>query len=162
MSFGILNWRAKSCRRFMSGPSWYLAARFSRRFELQGVRADLHRSGHIVTSRWIDDDEESGDNSGAAIRDIEDIELADGLMVFTDEPRCATRGGKHFEAGHAYSLGKRLVGIGTPGHVFHYLPEFQWFPDWETAKGVLLKPPRISLRNVWSASTLSIDRRYRK
>lgn len=146
----------------MSGPSWYLAARFSRRFELQGVRADLHRSGHIVTSRWIDDSEESDDNSGAAVRDIEDIELADGLMLFADEPRCATRGGKHFEAGYAFSLGKRLVGIGEPGHVFHSLPEFQWFKDWDIAKSVLLKPQRSSLRNVWPPSTLTIDRRFRR
>jgi hypothetical protein len=34
--------------------SFYLAARFSRRFELQGYRADLQRLDHTVTSRWID------------------------------------------------------------------------------------------------------------
>jgi hypothetical protein len=32
--------------------SVYLAARFSRRFEMQGYRADLQRAGFVVTSRW--------------------------------------------------------------------------------------------------------------
>jgi hypothetical protein len=34
--------------------SIYFAARFSRRYECQGYRADLLRAGHTVTSRWID------------------------------------------------------------------------------------------------------------
>lgn len=31
----------------------YLAARYSRREELLGYRADLEAAGHIVTSRWL-------------------------------------------------------------------------------------------------------------
>jgi hypothetical protein len=134
-------------------PSWYIASRFSRRFELQGVRADLLRAGHAVTSRWLDDSEDD-ENLGAAHRDIIDVKIANGLLLFTDEPRCASRGGRHFES-LAYALGKKLVGIGERGHIFHLMPEFQWFPDWETARTAITSQ-RTTLRDVWGPLTLTI------
>jgi hypothetical protein len=120
---------------------WYLAARFRKRYFLQTVvRPDLLRAGHVVTSRWIDDC--PGDECAAAARrDLADIEIADGVILFCDPPRCATRGGKTFESAYAFSLGKKLIAIGTePEHIFQLLPDFQFFPDWDTARDVICSP----------------------
>ena len=69
----------------------YLAARFSRRFEMQGHRGDLQRAGHAVTSRWIDLVRETEADAAKCARvDIEDIETADTLIGFSDPP-CGQR-----------------------------------------------------------------------
>jgi nucleoside 2-deoxyribosyltransferase len=116
----------------MSG-SFYFAARFSRRFELQGYRADLLRAGHEVTSRWIDDDDDT--ECDCAVRDVKDVEIADGLILFTEVPReTKTRHGRLVEFGIALALGKRLLAIG--GHdenVFFNLKEVEKYPTWATA-----------------------------
>jgi nucleoside 2-deoxyribosyltransferase len=115
--------------------SVYLAARFSRRFEMQGYRADLQRAGFVVTSRWIDN---SDDDDANALRcgriDIEDIELADILIAFPDPPRSTnSRGGHFFEEGYAHGLGRRVIVVGNRSHVFHYLPELTFFETWPKA-----------------------------
>jgi hypothetical protein len=142
----------------MTPRSFYLAARFSYRHGrgcehfpcMQQVRIDLQRAGHISCARWIDDgDEHPGEEAAAAIRDISDIEDSDGLIFFAD-PDCRerTRGGKHFESAVAYSTGKKLIGVGNRGHVFHWLPEWTWFQTWDECKEKLFTP-RESLRDVW-------------
>jgi hypothetical protein len=66
----------------------YLAARFSRRFECQGYRAELQRIGHIVTSRWIDNSsDDEADSLKCARIDIQDLDAADTVIAFGDEPR---------------------------------------------------------------------------
>jgi hypothetical protein len=102
---------------------FYLAAAFGKRFLLQGYRADLCRLGHTVTSRWLDIREEGvGDGYARACAkdDLEDIRLADTLIVFDDNPR-STRGGHAFESGYAYALGKQLIIVGHRTHIFHHL-----------------------------------------
>ena len=140
----------------MSSPSWYFASRFSNRHFLANiVRPDLLRAGHKVTSRWIDDSHDDCCPANA-IRDVQDLEIADGVLNFLNEPRCLTRGGQHFELGLAYALGKKLVIIGVErGHIFHHLPEVAWFPDWAAAKSALVHP-RESLRDTWHPGVLAI------
>ncbi len=120
----------------------YLAARFSRRFELQGVRADLARAGHQVTSRWIDQRRDATDTAEAAAvahRDIADIELADCLIAFSESPRSglSTRGGRHVEMGIAIGLDKRVIVVGPVENVFFSLPEIEVFPTWPAALAAL-------------------------
>ena len=58
----------------------YLAARFSKRFAMQGHRAVPQRIGHFVTSRWIDKGVESDAESAAlecARTDIADVDCAE-------------------------------------------------------------------------------------
>jgi nucleoside 2-deoxyribosyltransferase len=113
----------------------YLAGRFSRRFQLQGVRADLQRAGHCGTSRWIDLREEvAADAAKCARIDIEDIEAADVLISFPDLPRSTnTRGGHFFEEGFALATGRRVIVVGYRSHIFHHLPEVAFFPTWSEA-----------------------------
>lgn len=118
-----------------------MAARFSRRFELQGYRADLARIGHEVTARWIDDRDgadEAADASGCAVRDVQDVEIADGIIAFTEIPRTPTRGGRHVEFGIAAAEGKRLIAVGPEReNVFYHLPEVEFFEDWPMALSIL-------------------------
>jgi nucleoside 2-deoxyribosyltransferase len=113
--------------------SFYFAARFSRRFELQGYRRDLRMIGHEVTARWIDSRDDD-DGEMAAARDIADIELADGLISFAEAPRSvATRGGRHVELGVALALGKRVIAVGHRENVFFHLSEVEFFESWPDA-----------------------------
>jgi nucleoside 2-deoxyribosyltransferase len=111
---------------------FYLASRFSRREELRTYRTDLHQLGHIVTSSWIDlEAEDPSQAVQCAKRDILDIRNADCLIAFTEPERCEfTRGGRHYEAGYAYAVGKRLILCGPVENVFYTMDDWEKFPDW--------------------------------
>jgi nucleoside 2-deoxyribosyltransferase len=109
----------------------YLAARYSRYPEMQGVAAILEGAGHTVTSRWVKGDHQCNDDQLAntpgwalkiAIDDVFDLTDADCLVLFTDPLRTPTRGGKQVELGMALALGKRVIIVGQPENVFQYLP----------------------------------------
>jgi hypothetical protein len=127
---------------------FYLAGRFSKRFELQGVRADLQRLSHICTSRWIDvETEDEAELRERALMDIEDIRLADTLIAFHDPPRTPpSRGGHFFEEGFAHALGRRVILIGARCHVFHHLIDFDFFESWPEALSVLRDPLNMGAR----------------
>lgn len=120
----------------------YLAAAYRRQDEMRGVRDVLQALGYQVTSRWIDLDEGTSDPAGLgpadlegqpergapfALKDKADIQAAETVISFTG---VAGRGGRHVEFGIGLALGKRLVVVGPREHVFHALPEVEWFPDW--------------------------------
>jgi nucleoside 2-deoxyribosyltransferase len=113
--------------------SFYLCSRFSRRAELQQCRAALKALGHVVTSSWIDIAEE--DPTAAvkcAKQDIADIRAADTLIAFTDTERSPwTRGGRHYEAGFGFAVGKRLMLVGPVENIFYSLPEWQKFASFD-------------------------------
>ncbi len=137
----------------------YLAARFSRRHELQGVRCDLARAGHQVTSRWIDQRQDATDTAEAAAvarRDIADIEIADTLIAFSETPRSgvSTRGGRHIETGIAIALRKRVIVVGPRENVFCSLPEITVFANWQQALDHLTPP--VSLRETWAPARVSM------
>jgi hypothetical protein len=137
----------------------YLAARYSRREELCGYRAELEALGHTVTSRWLNgshqisdlgvplgDDGEAlfeGDaNTERAARlrqhfateDISDVTNAQIVMSFTEVPRSGqSRGGRHVEFGVALALDKVLIVVGPRENVFHWLPEVEQHDTWAAA-----------------------------
>lgn len=92
----------------------YLAARYSRNTEMRGVRDVLAALGHEVTSRWIDchagghltsfTPEHLKNDPQYCARlgrdDIEDINAADAVILFTDTAG-GGKGGRHGAAGHA-------------------------------------------------------------
>jgi nucleoside 2-deoxyribosyltransferase len=112
---------------------FYLAARFSRRAELRDYRDALKALGHVVTSSWLDIAEE--DPTAAvkcAKRDIADIRAADILVAFTEPERSPwTRGGRHYEAGCAFAVGKKLMLVGPVENIFYALPEWQKFSSFD-------------------------------
>jgi len=140
----------------------YLASRYSRREELCEYRMELERGGHTVTSRWLNGshqitnegkpiDEtgealiENGTCADAArlrrafvLEDVVDVMAADVVVSFTEPPRSNhSRGGRHVEFGMAHALGKQLVVVGHRENLFHYLPQVEFFADWQRAREFL-------------------------
>lgn len=148
----------------------YLAARYSRREELLGVRDVVEAMGGVVTSRWLNGDHqlsdtgtpigengealvENGDGDrAAALRakfaqdDYDDVMSAQTLIAFTEEPRTSnSRGGRHVELGLALAWRKRVIVVGPRENVFCWLPEVEHYGSWSTAAlGVtrMLRPVR--------------------
>ncbi|HVH53931.1 MAG TPA: hypothetical protein VNA32_07345, partial [Actinomycetota bacterium] len=131
-----------------------------RNAEMRAVRDELEAMGHKVTSRWIDlhagsTSYLSADALGIleksftpeqlsatpdlcsayAIADWADLDSAVCVISFT----CGTggKGGRHVEFGVGAALGKRLIVVGPREHVFHTLPEVEWFEDWPACRKAL-------------------------
>ena len=123
----------------------YLASRYSRFRELQGYRSELEKSGHTVTSRWINGDHQISDaglseqaKESERIRfaheDLADLICADCIISFTEPPRSSnSRGGRHVEHGVGIALCKRVIVVGHCENVFHCLPEIEFFSTFEEA-----------------------------
>ncbi|MDA0256112.1 MAG: nucleoside 2-deoxyribosyltransferase [Chloroflexi bacterium] len=117
----------------------YLAARYSRRDELNRYREQLNDTGIEVTSRWLTTDPpapvaELTDShwSELAQADIDDVRRADALVAFAGDSD-GGGGGRHVELGVALALERLVVVVGTPEHLFHRLPQARGEPDWEGA-----------------------------
>ena len=111
----------------------YLAAQYPRRNEMKQVAALLRANNIDVTSRWLQEslplntqltDVTDSDLLSFAKTDVEDIQRADTLVLFSEDPLVGLpRGTHHTEFGYALGLGKRVVVVGGYENVFHYLPE---------------------------------------
>lgn len=100
----------------------YLAARYSRREEIAGVREQLQARGLVVQARWLDGLHDDAPNQLCANDDLDDLSECHALIAFTEERRAvATSGGRHFEAGYAYALGKPVIVVGPEENVFYSL-----------------------------------------
>ena len=118
----------------------YLAARYSRRAELQVYAALLESLGCNITSRWILGLHDGLPKLACAIEDIEDMGRAGTLIAFTEPPGEATnkgRGGRHVEFGFMLhrrlsTNDVRLIVVGPEENVFHACKEvtrFNTFQD---------------------------------
>lgn len=114
----------------------YLAARYGRRDEMQGVAKVIEERGHTVTSSWID--EAQAENIDSALVDLQDVDKAEVLVLFTDRHGSFNSGGgRHFEMGYAYATGKVVCVIGDRETLFCHLPGIHVFPDLEAFLGWL-------------------------
>ncbi len=130
----------------------YLASRYSRHEEMQGVRDILRAFGIEVTSRWIDCHPDVVGDFGSSFtprdlnskpdecallgqHDIDDLRAADTVISFTSGD--GGKGGRHVEFGMAHALGKRLIVVGPRENVFHTLAEVEWHPSWSAFAGSL-------------------------
>jgi nucleoside 2-deoxyribosyltransferase len=119
----------------------YLAAKYPRRDELRGYRKVLDTNGIGVTSRWLDEQEPLDGNMGkredswyeeTAAVDIEDVGRADAVVFFAEDPTIGIpRGGRHFEMGYGWALGKEIFVVGPKENVFHHLPHVYHFSSFE-------------------------------
>jgi len=123
--------------------SVYFAARFARREELQGYRADLEALGLEVTSRWLETQPRERsmysdeDWRELGLVDQEDVLAADALVCFTEASGEGGNGGRHVELGMALALGRRVIVVGRREHIFHHLPEVELVEGWPEAMRVL-------------------------
>lgn len=137
----------------MSGKAVYLASRYSRRVEMLGYADALDREGYRVTSRWILGNHQAENDqlqAGAAAEqfareDLADLEAAQIVLAFTEEPRAtSSRGGRHVEFGYALGQGKLIIIVGPRENVFCCLAEVQRVDSFEDALP-LLSPSPVSV-----------------
>lgn len=118
----------------------YLASRYGRRLEMVDAAKVLTEQGHTITSTWIggtheyptgysghDGEFKDSDRAVWAAEDVEDVLRADWVISFSEEPRTASRGGRHVEFGIGLAAEKRMVLIGPSEHVFHCLPQVEQY-----------------------------------
>ena len=121
----------------------YLAARYSRIDEMKEHKRELEALGHIVVSRWVDDEkgtdrrvtsemllQDLDTAYNVANEDLSDIDDANLFVLFTEPERVLTRGGRHFETCYAYFGDLECVLIGARENVFHALPRFVQYDIW--------------------------------
>lgn len=125
----------------------YIAGRYSRRDEFREVAARLILAGFGVTSRWLLEDKplqtQMGDDTEEFYVhtqevDLSDIEDADAILFFAEDPLVGTpRGGRHVEFGFALAIARifapsmKLFVIGPKENVFHYNPHVKHFDSLE-------------------------------
>lgn len=120
----------------------YIAARFVRQEEMRQYRDELVRMGFFVTSRWLDGHKIPEGISEAemnrmrirlAQEDLEDVARADTVLLFTEAIQHEVkggRGGRHFEAGYGFAMGKKLTIIGPTENIFYYAANIKRYFDW--------------------------------
>jgi nucleoside 2-deoxyribosyltransferase len=100
----------------------YLAAQFKQINEMRKYAEELRAEGIEIVSRWLEEKvspnislkEMTPDEcKRTAEVDLEDIQNADVFVLFTVDPDEPTkRGGRHFESGVAFALGKPTIFVG--------------------------------------------------
>ncbi len=120
----------------------YLAADYSRKEEMRGVRDILVPFGHSITSRWIDRPPVVQAFGIGGVRiDISvcgeiaeinafDVEVADMLLLFTSGE--LSRGGRHTELGMAVAWCKSICIVGPREHSFHCFSSIRQYDNWPT------------------------------
>jgi nucleoside 2-deoxyribosyltransferase len=123
---------------------FYLAAGFSRKDEIAEKTRQLESKGIGVTSSWPWEDASPNatlqdvDCPIVAAKDIAEIDAADGVILFTQEPtKPFVRGGRMHEFGYAQGKGKRLIVVGPRENIFHYLPNVHVYPTFEALLEVI-------------------------
>ncbi len=108
----------------------YIAAAYTQRLEMARVKFDLLLDGHACTSRWIDGTHPYGSNPQEAQNDLDDVEAADVLVLFTagDSP-----GGRYVELGAALAWEKMVYVVGPHGNLFTRLAVKQ-FDKWDDCR----------------------------
>jgi hypothetical protein len=142
--------------------TYYLAARYTRRLELCGYRAELQALGIDVPARWLDGSHQL-DNQGRPLGetgellfeigspeadshrrkfaqdDYDDVLAADRLIAFTEQPRSGnSRGGRHVELGIALGRGVPVAVVGPRENVFCWLPQVEHYEKWSDFIAALL------------------------
>lgn len=119
----------------------YIASTYGSMTEMRSVKKFLEDDDHVVTARWIDGGEEGpGGRSmeAAAHMDIDDIQRADALFYMARPVGSASvGGGRHWEFGYAYALGKRCVVVGQREIVFCHLRGLEVYSNLTEAREAL-------------------------
>lgn len=108
----------------------YIAHNFAARDYLMDTVRGLEEHGHECTSTWIWDDSHilGMNEEQSALKDLEDIDRADTLILFIDQYWERMRKGEYFEFGYAVAKGKRVILIGKDTScIFCHLPQLERF-----------------------------------
>jgi len=113
----------------------YLAALYSRMDDMRECAAKLRAKGHEITAQWITGIGATKETAAeAAIMDLDDVKRADAIIFFAQSKGSFNKGGgRHFEFGYAYALGKRCFVVGELEQVFCNLPDVKVFDTFQNA-----------------------------
>jgi nucleoside 2-deoxyribosyltransferase len=128
----------------------YVAGPYSWRDRIKEFILELEVIGIESTASWIYEEASPAatldqfsdiQNQKTALIDVQDIQRADVIVVFTIDPLGPSmpRGGRHWETGYAYALGKEVVLVGPKENIFSFLPDVIQFSSQELAKTYLYK-----------------------
>lgn len=110
----------------------YLAAKFSRREEMEQLAKDLPDVGLVCIARWVYGGEDGLSRRDIAELDLDDVSRADMLILFTHERSIPQPGGGRFvEFGYALALGKRCVVVGPEENIFCAHERVEVYPSWK-------------------------------
>lgn len=97
----------------------YLAAKYSRREEMEALVPKFKNTPFEVNARWVFGEEEIMTANDIAIMDLVDVANSSAIMVFTHERSEPQPGGGRFvEMGYALALGNKVFVIGPIENVF--------------------------------------------
>ena len=126
--------------------SIYVAALYSTRDQVRSeVVPLLGRAGHIVTARWLWEDEPPGSERASAVKDLEDVRRSDALLLLTLPYGTMYKGGgRAWEAGYAMGLGKRTYVLGDHEIIFCHHPEVRIFHVMDDVVNDLRRDPPVN------------------
>lgn len=112
----------------------YLAAPYATRETVGGFARELPDIDMVCESSWLDEGHEINQGtvgaataledavvSGHALDDLNDVDAADVLVLFTAAffTYSGPSSGRHVETGYALAKGKHVIVVGKPENVFH-------------------------------------------
>jgi nucleoside 2-deoxyribosyltransferase len=143
----------------------YLAAQFKQINEMRKYAEELRAEGIEVVSRWLEEKvspnislkEMTPDEcKRTAEVDLEDIQNADVFVLFTVDPDEPTkRGGRHFESGVAFALGKPTIFVGPYENIFHYFGSSRQRDEFAGAKRLLIALKELHAEPLAAADKLT-------
>lgn len=120
----------------------YLAAPYGAMQRMRDWKVKLEERGHVITSRWINGNEEGMTLADAAQIDLDDVNAADAVVSFALAKGTAfTGGGRHVEFGYGLARGKLMVVVApNQENIFHHLECVLLVPDIESVLTHLDQP----------------------
>lgn len=110
---------------------FYLAAKFSRRAEMEKKAEELRALGYEPCCRWVFGGEDGLTDQQICDLDLDDVAESDLLILFT-HPRGEPQpgGGRFVEYGYALALGVGTVVIGPRENIFINHRRTERFDTW--------------------------------
>jgi len=106
---------------------------------MKSVAEWMEKWGIEVTSTWLKEkapldsqlfDAPDEENLACASVDLHDIDRADAIVLFSEDPLIGwPRGTHHVEFGYATGKGKKLIVIGGKENIMHFLPQVVHYSD---------------------------------
>ena len=97
----------------------YIASRFRNKGSVKSLSSALRGLGWFPIQTWPEE-HDNCDPRLAAERDLQEIDSCDACVVLTVDCKLVP-GGMHFEAGYAYSKGKKIIVVGPQVNIFYKL-----------------------------------------
>ena len=107
--------------------TFYLAAKYDKREQVNQIAEQLRQLGHCVQAEWLDGSHtgmSEDEQRSYARKDLADIQACTHFVMFqlpVDHPECSP--GRHIELGYAIGLGKHRIIVGGGESVFYTLTQ---------------------------------------